>query len=320
MSTTRHQIAASGWTCQREPGWQRLGPGEWLWQGATCNWEGVHYSSCRPPQWAVPSDACASQMQTSAIQYGNPLQQSAWFARSTESPFGKPYTWPSSGTQNVPSTIDEQVVPVHVHLNFSSAPEGIRENIQCNPCRETEVLINAKAELQPSFCRGPSGTFVLQVPMVRVQLSSSCTPALDFSNQISEEFTLLFPEAAHVVFDPWANMPPGGHIRCRESRRIPVIDLPSDVSVSNAHLKADLPYGTLIIKDILATSGGWQEESRQETSETRLNYHLQAEGCMTVSTGTGRDGTNQLVADLDFTLTAYIGGAPLVLSSVPQHC
>merc|ERR1711862_945816 len=72
---------------------------------------------------------------------------------------------------------------------------------------------------------------------------------------------------------------------------------------------ADLPYGTLIIKDILATSGGWQEESRQETSETRLNYHLQAEGCMTVSTGTGRDGANQLVADLDFTLTAYIGSA-----------
>eukprot|EP00913_Durusdinium_trenchii_P024653 g23142.t1 len=88
------------------------------------------------------------------------------------------------------------------------------------------------------------------------------------------------PEVSWVVFNPWAGTPPGGTVAAQTRKRGAVLEVSPQVTL-NAKLKANSPYGTLVVEDFQAR---------------------EAADC--VNKGAGNCGSNRLEVDLAFYFTA----------------
>lgn len=168
-----------------------------------------------------------------------------------------------------------------------------------------DVFVEASPEIQPTVSREQDGTLALRVPPLRVALSTSCMPALPQVPGLQpfkpyEEFWIEMPEVSHVVFAPWLGLPPGGAITAQARKRGAVLEAPGHLSL-NASLKANSPFGTLLIQDVQVSHA---MGTQQKIGETAINYQLKVEGALSVAKGTGNCGSDRLQVDLAFQFTA----------------
>lgn len=174
-----------------------------------------------------------------------------------------------------------------------------------------DVFVEASPEIQPTISREQDGTLALRVPPLKVSLSTSCMPALPQVPGLQpfkpyEEFWIEMPELSHVVFSPWQGIPPGGTITAQARKRGAVLEVPGHLSL-NANLKANSPFGTLLIQDVQVSPS---QGTQQKIGETAVNYQLKVEGALSVSKGTGNSGSDRLQVDLAFQFSASMGAAP----------
>jgi len=175
--------------------------------------------------------------------------------------------------------------------------------------------VEATPKVMPHFYKGDNGTFIMDVPCVRVGLSTSCKPPLDHEPGLQppkpyEEFDVPLPEVQRVVFDPRANSPPNGRKWCSARKQGAVVEVSPTVSIS-AQLKTESPYGSLIIEDIMT-----QGDHQQKVGETVLNWRLQVEGKLNYANGAGNNGSNRLEVIFEFIFDSYVGGPPVCN---PEH-
>eukprot|EP00434_Breviolum_minutum_P022277 symbB.v1.2.019660.t1/scaffold1619.1/size109254/4 len=168
-----------------------------------------------------------------------------------------------------------------------------------------DTFVEVSPEIQPAFRREQDGTFSMQVPRIRVRLMTSCTPPPPVEPGLApfkpyEEFWVDMPELSWVVFNPWTGTPPGGTISAQTKKRGAVLEVSPQVTL-NAKLKANSPYGTLVVEDYqVDVATGMQ----QKVGETPLTYQLKVEGALSVNKGVGNRGSNRLEVDLSFFFTA----------------
>eukprot|EP00930_Biecheleria_cincta_P069566 TRINITY_DN57294_c0_g1_i1.p1 TRINITY_DN57294_c0_g1~~TRINITY_DN57294_c0_g1_i1.p1 ORF type:complete len:250 (+),score=42.52 TRINITY_DN57294_c0_g1_i1:54-803(+) len=171
-----------------------------------------------------------------------------------------------------------------------------------------DVFVEASPEIQPTVNREQDGTISLRVPPLKVGLSTSCMPALPQVPGLQpfkpyEEFWVEMPELTHVVFAPWQGM---GSVTAQARKRGAVLEVPGHLSL-NANLKANSPFGTLLLQDVqVSPTMGTQ----QKIGETAINYQLKVEGALSVSKGTGNCGSDRLQVDLAFHFSASLGAGP----------
>lgn len=169
-----------------------------------------------------------------------------------------------------------------------------------------DVFVEVSPEIQPGFNRGPNGTFIMDLPPIRVKLSTNCTPPPPGDPGLSpfkpyEEFYVQFPEVTRVVFDPATGMPPNATAMAHTRKRGAVLEVPPRVTL-NAQIKANSPYGSLVLEDLQVTGN-----YKQKIGETTLNYRLQVEGQLSVNQGGGNNGSNRLEVDLSFSFSCVLG-------------
>jgi len=165
--------------------------------------------------------------------------------------------------------------------------------------------VNVTPEVQPTFDRGPNGTFLVGLPPIKVMLQTTCTPPPPNTPGLEpfkpfEEFYVTLPEVQRVVFDPYNRTPPNATATARTHKRGAVIELPPSIGC-NAQLKADSPYGTLCLEDYQVVG-----DYKQKVGETVLNYKLQVDAQLAMDNGAGNMGANRLRIDLDFFYTATL--------------
>jgi len=183
-----------------------------------------------------------------------------------------------------------------------------------------DVFVEVNLDLQPTFNRQQDGTFLLSVPPIRCSLSTQCMPPPPVEPGLApfkpyEEFGFDFPELAHAVFNPWTGTPPGGSLMAQTRKRGAILEVPGSVGV-NAKLKANSPFGSLILEDVQVNqSMGVQ----QKIGETTLSYQLKVEGMLSVQQGGGNNGSDRLEVDLVFTFLCSLAGmAPAPMMGAHQ--
>mmetsp|Transcript_46960 Transcript_46960/g.87797 ORF Transcript_46960/g.87797 Transcript_46960/m.87797 type:complete len:312 (+) Transcript_46960:85-1020(+) len=183
--------------------------------------------------------------------------------------------------------------------------EGFAASAAPGPAIETFVEVSP--EVEPAFRKEQDGTFTMQVPRIRVRLSTTCTPPPTPEPGLApfkpyEEFFVDMPELAWVVFNPWTGTPPGGTISAQTRKRGAVLEV-SPQTTMHGKLKANSPYGTLAVEDkqVVAATG-----MAQTVQEALLNYSLKVEGTLSVNKGGGNCGSNRLEVDLAFFFTASV--------------
>ncbi|CAJ1342160.1 unnamed protein product [Effrenium voratum] len=164
-----------------------------------------------------------------------------------------------------------------------------------------DTFVEVSPEVQPVFRREQA--FSLQVPRIRVRLTTNCSPPPPMEPGLApfkpyEEFWVDMPELSWVIFNPWSGTPPGGVINAQTRKRGAVLEVSPSVTL-NAKLKANSPYGTLVVEDYQVGAMG-----QQKVGETPLNYQLKVEGSLAVNKGFGNNGANRLEVDLAFYFTA----------------
>eukprot|EP00435_Cladocopium_sp_Y103_P010422 s1062_g2.t1 len=168
-----------------------------------------------------------------------------------------------------------------------------------------ETFVEVSPEIQPAFRREQDGTYSMQVPRIRVRLTTNCSPPPPAEPGLApfkpyEEFWVDMPEVSWVVFNPWAGTPPGGTISAQAKKRGAVLEVSPQVTL-NAKLKANSPYGTLVVEDYQVDG---RTGMQQKVGETPLTYQLKVEGALSVNKGAGNMGSNRLEVDLSFYFTA----------------
>lgn len=168
-----------------------------------------------------------------------------------------------------------------------------------------DTFVEVSPEIQPVFRREQDGTYSLQVPRIRVRLTTNCSPPPPAEPGLApfkpyEEFWVDMPELSWVVFNPWAGTPPGGIISAQAKKRGAVLEVSPQVTL-NAKLKANSPYGTLVVEDYQVDG---RTGMQQKVGETPLTYQLKVEGALSVNKGAGNMGSNRLDVDLSFYFTA----------------
>lgn len=169
------------------------------------------------------------------------------------------------------------------------------------------IFVEATPVVEPHFAKGPPGTFILEVPAIRVKLSTHCTPDMPHTpglvpHKPYEEFDVFLPEVHHVMINAQTGQPTnGGQMMCHAHKHGGVMELPSHVAYK-AQLKTDSPYGSLILEDVQISG-----QHRQKIAEYCLNYRLQVDGHLSVNNGAGHCGSNLLEVDLDFRFSYWLG-------------
>lgn len=169
-----------------------------------------------------------------------------------------------------------------------------------------DVFVEVSPEIQPGFNRGPNGTFIMDLPPIKVKLCTTCTPPPPADPGLTpfkpyEEFYVHLPEVTRVVFDPATGMPPGATAAATTRKRGAVLEVPQRVTL-NAQIKSNSPYGSLVLEDLQVTN-----TYKQKIGETTLNYRLQVEGQLSVNRGGGNGGSNRLEVDLNFHFSCVLG-------------
>lgn len=174
----------------------------------------------------------------------------------------------------------------------------------CSGGTTCEVFVEATPEIQPNFNRGPNGVFVLQVPPICVNLSTTCNPhppsglgAQPFKPQ--ESFVIQFPELQQIIFDPINRQPPNAMVEARVQKKGVVLEVPQQVGL-NAQLKCNSPNGALVLED-LQVCGNMQ----QKVGEHTLQFKLVVEGQLVMTQGMA-PGVQALEVDLDFHFVAQL--------------
>lgn len=181
----------------------------------------------------------------------------------------------------------------------------------CGPCgvqiggQVAEVFVDVSPLIQPTMNRGPDGCLVMDLPPIRVQLSTTCTLPLPAEAGLApfkpfEEFFVTLPEVSRVVFDPARGMPPNATATAQTRKRGAVLEAPSSVTIQ-AKLKANSPFGSLVLEESQVMNG-----MKQKIGETTLNYRLQVDGQLVVNRGAGNYGSNRLEVDLSFSFTCSV--------------
>eukprot|EP00439_Symbiodinium_sp_Y106_P073970 s1155_g14.t1 len=170
-----------------------------------------------------------------------------------------------------------------------------------------EAFVEVSPEVEPLFRKEQDGTFSMQVPRIRVRLSTTCTPQPVPEPGLSpfrpyEEFFVDMPELAWVVFNPWTGTPPGGTITAQARKRGAVLEV-SQQTTLHGKLKANSPYGTLVVEDRQVSASTGMSQTLQEAL---LNYQLKVEGTLSVNKGAGNCGSNRLEVDLAFYFTGSV--------------
>ncbi|CAE8598309.1 unnamed protein product [Polarella glacialis] len=173
------------------------------------------------------------------------------------------------------------------------------------PARSADVFVEVSPEMQPNFARGPNGVFVMDLPPIRVRLATNCVPPLPAEQGLApfkpyEEFFVEMPEVSRVIFDPARGMPPNFTVTAQARKRGAVLEAPSNITM-NAQLKANSPYGSLLLEDLQVANG-----MKQKIGESRLDYRLQVEGQLSVNPGAGNFGANRLEVDLLLSFTCSL--------------
>jgi hypothetical protein len=157
-------------------------------------------------------------------------------------------------------------------------------------CNQLDVFVEVSAVVRPSFHQLLNGTFEMRAPGALIKLASRCSQDVGGFRPF-EDFNIALPEVQQVIFDPWANLPPGGRVWCQARKVATVIELPTNINM-NAKLKVDSPFGSLV-------AGG---------SSTILNYRLQIDGQLALRRNSGHVGASHVEVELDFTFDCYVGG------------
>eukprot|EP00931_Biecheleriopsis_adriatica_P041573 TRINITY_DN23752_c0_g1_i1.p1 TRINITY_DN23752_c0_g1~~TRINITY_DN23752_c0_g1_i1.p1 ORF type:complete len:254 (+),score=47.78 TRINITY_DN23752_c0_g1_i1:60-821(+) len=233
-----------------------------------------------------------------------------------------------------PSAMQQQVMMSPGPPQFSQAGYGV-PGAQPGPCVAAqpgvvftysgaapagpaiEVFVEVAPEVTPTFHREQDGTFAFGVPPIRVRLTTSCSPMPFAEPGLSpfkpyEEFMLEMPELSRVIFNPWAGMPPGGTATAHAKKRGAILEV-SPSTTLDAKLKANSPFGTLVLEDVQVSS---DMAVQQKIGETMLNYQLKVEGALSVNKGGGNLGSNRLEVDLAFHFSASLAGmsqAPMMV-------
>lgn len=181
--------------------------------------------------------------------------------------------------------------------------------LQAESC---DVFLEVLPEIVPGFDRGPNGTFVMEVPPVRVRLQTTCSPQLPVDPGLMpykpyEEFYVTLPEVQRICFNPHGG---GTQAVCQTQKSGALLEAPRRVTL-NCQCKANSPYGSLILEDIQTVNG-----YSQKIGENALHYRLQVDAEMAVNRGGGNAGSNRLEVLLSFSFTAQLslgGGAPQAL-------
>jgi hypothetical protein len=164
------------------------------------------------------------------------------------------------------------------------------------PC---EAFVDVLPDIKPNFNRAPNGHFVMGLPPIRITLQTQCNPPYPSEPGLTpfkphEEFYIHFPEVQQVVFDGTG----GGNVEAHCTKSGAVLECAPYVQL-DASVKANSPYGSLILEDIQTTNG-----FQQKVGETTLNYRLQVEAQVRMNNGAGNYGANRLEVWLQFNFQA----------------
>jgi hypothetical protein len=115
-----------------------------------------------------------------------------------------------------------------------------------------------------------------------------------------EELFVTLPEVQHVLFDPVAQTPPNAMAQARATQKGEVLEVPTHYGI-DAKMKANSPYGTLVLEDFQVCNG-----YQQKIGETKLDWRLQTEGDLRVIKGGGDGYSDRLALMLQFTFTCQL--------------
>merc|ERR1712187_613275 len=161
-----------------------------------------------------------------------------------------------------------------------------------------EACIDVMPSIQPSFERGPNGTFVMEIPNICLKFATTCTPPPPLiagapAFKPSEDVPISMPEISHLVFDPQANLPRDGRLRCTARMNGNIMLFRPTDSV-DAKLKTNSPHGSLALKDV------------KTGSEAILNWKLQVEGTLSVLRNAGVAGSQRRDGELYLTFECHL--------------
>lgn len=250
----------------------------------------MQYSDHAPPPYQQPAHSYSS---------APPPMRTSYSGQAPPSSYGAA---PSYG--NAPPNHD----PWSAHHNYHAGGGVSGQTANYHQGDQTyNIFVEATPVVEPHFAKGPSGSFVLEVPAIRVKLSTNCTPDMPHTpglvpHKPYEEFDVFLPEVHHVMIDARTGQPTNGApMMCHAHKHGGVMELPTHVAYK-AQLKTDSPYGSLILEDVQISG-----QHRQKIAEYCLNYRLQVDGHLSVNNGAGHCGSNLLEVDLDFRFSYWLG-------------
>mmetsp|Transcript_55739 Transcript_55739/g.104889 ORF Transcript_55739/g.104889 Transcript_55739/m.104889 type:complete len:425 (+) Transcript_55739:88-1362(+) len=170
------------------------------------------------------------------------------------------------------------------------------------PC---DVNVDVFLKASPSFERGADGTYIMDLPGLDVNVTTSCNPAPKFLDGITfyrPQLDLLvqLPGMQRVVFDPRCQSPASLCKRAAVPNHLMVLELPREHSL-DVKLNTDAPRGRLTIEDVQMVGN-----RRQVFSDAILNYEVIANGRLSLQ----HDGRYaQVHIDFDFEFRCWLGGS-----------
>lgn len=176
-----------------------------------------------------------------------------------------------------------------------------------------DVRVEATCEAKPSFTRDRPGAYVMSLPGISVDMTTTCDPYPSLAGLSAamvmkprQNFFVRLPVMEQLMFDTALRTPAGLCKVASAHRSLTVLEIPAGHDVK-AKINTSAPNGSLTLEDVRYTGS-----RRDVLSEVVLNYELRSNGKVTLIE---QGNSIQVKVSFDFEFNCWLSGFVMSSSS-----